>query len=44
MFMRRAALLIGLASIVALALVTGWWDQAVTWLQVHLVNQSQASL
>ena len=24
--------------LVGLALVTGWWDQAVTWLQVHLVT------
>ncbi len=30
--------------LVGLALLTGWWDQAVTWLQVNLVNQSQASL
>ena len=26
--------------LVGLALVTGWWDQAVSWLQVHLVNNS----
>ncbi|MGA8247968.1 MAG: cytochrome c biogenesis CcdA family protein [Nocardioides sp.] len=30
--------------LVGLALVTGWWDQAVTWMQVHLVNDSQVSL
>jgi cytochrome c-type biogenesis protein len=30
--------------LVGLALVTGWWDQAVTWMQVHLVNGSQVSL
>ncbi len=30
--------------LVGLALLTGWWDQAVTWMQVHLVNNSQASL
>ena len=28
--------------VVGLALVTGWWDQAVTWLQIHLVNSSTA--
>jgi cytochrome c-type biogenesis protein len=26
--------------LVGLALLTGLWDQAVTWLQYHLVNQS----
>jgi cytochrome c-type biogenesis protein len=26
--------------VVGLALVTGWWDQAVTWLQIHLVDSS----
>lgn len=26
---------------VGLLLVTGWWDQAVTWLQLHLVNSSE---
>jgi cytochrome c-type biogenesis protein len=30
--------------LVGLALVTGWWDTAVNWLQVHLVSQSRASL
>jgi cytochrome c-type biogenesis protein len=30
--------------LVGLALLTGWWDQAVTWMQVHLVNNSQVSL
>ena len=28
--------------LVGLALVTGYWDQAVTWLQVHLVSSSTA--
>ena len=30
--------------LVGLALVTGWWDQAVTWLQIHLVNQSSVAV
>jgi cytochrome c-type biogenesis protein len=30
--------------LVGLALLTGWWDQAVTWLQVHVVDNSQVSL
>jgi cytochrome c-type biogenesis protein len=30
--------------LVGLALVTGWWDLAVNWLQVHLVNGSQVAL
>jgi cytochrome c-type biogenesis protein len=30
--------------LVGLALLTGWWDQAVTWMQVHLVSRSQVSL
>lgn len=30
--------------LVGLALVTGWWDQAVTWLQVHLISGSQVGL
>jgi cytochrome c-type biogenesis protein len=30
--------------LVGLALVTGWWDWAVTWLQVHLVDSSTVSL
>jgi cytochrome c-type biogenesis protein len=30
--------------VVGLALVTGYWDQAVTWLQVHLVNSSSAAV
>jgi cytochrome c-type biogenesis protein len=30
--------------LVGLALVTGWWDVAVNWLQVHLVNGSQVAL
>ena len=30
--------------LVGLALVTGWWDQAVTWLQIHLVNQSTVAV
>jgi cytochrome c-type biogenesis protein len=30
--------------LVGLALVTGYWDQAVTWLQVHLVSSSTAAV
>lgn len=30
--------------LVGVALLTGWWDQAVSWLQVHLVNNSTVSL
>jgi cytochrome c-type biogenesis protein len=30
--------------VVGLLLVTGLWDQAVTWLQVHLVNTSEVSV
>jgi cytochrome c-type biogenesis protein len=30
--------------LVGLALVTGWWDQAVTWLQIHLVSQSTVAV
>jgi cytochrome c-type biogenesis protein len=30
--------------LVGLALVTGWWDQAVSWLQIHLVNQSTVAV
>ncbi len=30
--------------LVGLALVTGWWDQAVTWLQLHLVSQSTVAV
>jgi cytochrome c-type biogenesis protein len=30
--------------LVGLALVTGWWDYAVTWLQVHLVQSSETAL
>ena len=30
--------------LVGLALVTGWWDIAVNWLQIHLVENSTASL
>jgi cytochrome c-type biogenesis protein len=30
--------------VVGLALLTGWWDQAVTWLQIHLVNDSTVAL
>jgi cytochrome c-type biogenesis protein len=30
--------------LVGLALVTGWWDQAVSWLQLHLVNNSTVAL
>jgi cytochrome c-type biogenesis protein len=30
--------------LVGLALVTGWWDQAVSWLQIHLVSNSTVAL
>lgn len=30
--------------VVGIALLTGWWDQAVTWLQIHLVNGSTVAL
>jgi cytochrome c-type biogenesis protein len=30
--------------LVGVALLTGWWDQAVSWLQVHLVNNATVSL
>jgi cytochrome c-type biogenesis protein len=30
--------------LVGLALITGWWDQAVSWLQIHLVNQSTVAV
>jgi len=30
--------------LVGLALVTGWWDQAVNWLQIHLVDQSTVAV
>jgi cytochrome c-type biogenesis protein len=30
--------------LVGLALVTGLWDQAVTWLQIHLVNNSSVAV
>ena len=29
---------------VGVLLVTGWWDQAVTWLQLHLVSSSETAL
>ncbi|MBI2242541.1 MAG: cytochrome c biogenesis protein CcdA [Nocardioides sp.] len=29
---------------VGLMLVTGWWDQAVTWIQLHLVSSSETAL
>jgi cytochrome c-type biogenesis protein len=30
--------------VVGLALLTGWWDQAVSWLQIHLVNESTVAV
>jgi cytochrome c-type biogenesis protein len=30
--------------LVGLALLTGWWDQAVSWLQLHLVDQSTVAV
>ena len=29
---------------VGVLLVTGWWDQAVTWLQIHLVSATEISV
>jgi cytochrome c-type biogenesis protein len=29
---------------VGVLLVTGWWDQAVTWLQVHLISGTEVSV
>jgi len=29
---------------VGVLLVTGWWDQAVTWLQLHLISDTQVSV
>jgi cytochrome c-type biogenesis protein len=30
--------------LVGIALLTGWWDQAVSWLQIHLVDQSSVAI
>jgi cytochrome c-type biogenesis protein len=30
--------------LVGIALLTGWWDQAVNYLQIHLVNSTQVSI
>ena len=30
--------------LVGVLLVTGWWDQAVTWIQIHLVSSTEVSL
>ena len=30
--------------LVGVLLVTGWWDQAVSWLQVHLVSSSEVTV
>jgi cytochrome c-type biogenesis protein len=30
--------------LVGVALLTGWWDQAVTWLQIHLVSSSEVAV
>ncbi|HEX3295256.1 MAG TPA: cytochrome c biogenesis CcdA family protein [Nocardioides sp.] len=30
--------------VVGLALITGYWDQAVSWLQIHLVNDSTVAV
>ena len=29
---------------VGVLLVTGWWDQAVTWLQIHLICDTEISV
>jgi cytochrome c-type biogenesis protein len=29
---------------VGVLLITGWWDQAVTWLQLHLVSSSETAI
>ena len=30
--------------LVGVLLVTGWWDQAVTWVQIHLISSSEVSV
>ena len=30
--------------VVGVLLVTGWWDHAVTWLQIHLISSSEVSV
>jgi cytochrome c-type biogenesis protein len=30
--------------VVGVLLLTGWWDQMVSWLQIHLVNSTQVSV
>jgi cytochrome c-type biogenesis protein len=30
--------------VVGLALLTGWWDVAVSWLQLHLVDESTVAV
>jgi cytochrome c-type biogenesis protein len=30
--------------LVGVLLVTGWWDQAVTWIQIHLISSSEVSV
>ena len=30
--------------VVGLLLLTGWWEQMVQWLQIHLVNEFQVSV
>ena len=30
--------------VVGVMLVTGWWDQAVTWLQIHLISSTEVSV
>ncbi|HEU4811295.1 MAG TPA: cytochrome c biogenesis protein CcdA [Nocardioides sp.] len=30
--------------VVGILLVTGWWEQAVTWLQIHLISSTEVSV
>ena len=34
----------GMLVLVGIALLTGWWDQAVTWLQIQLINDYEVSV
>ncbi|WP_166389447.1 cytochrome c biogenesis CcdA family protein [Nocardioides ochotonae] len=47
--LRRHQLLItrlggGMLILVGLALVTGWWDYAVSWLQIHLISDFEVAV
>ncbi len=48
-FVRRHQALVmriggGMLVVVGLLLVTGWWDQAVTWLQYHVISSFRVSV